>query len=152
MPIRAIKNTDNCNHKDSILQNYVIVKCKSSFFKKRCGRLIQLDTYAKIRQLCEEKGINIAALAKGTGIRNSVFTELKMGRTKKLSAATLEKIAAYFNVPVSVFFDDEPAAGAERKQNELFRKRKLLFDLSARATEAELDQIIKIVDALVDGE
>ena len=112
---------------------------------------LQLDTYAKIRELCEERGINIAALAKGTGIRNSVFTELKMGRTKKLSAATLEKIAAFFNVPVSVFFGDE-GDGTEEKQNELFRKRKLLFDLSARATEAELDQIIRIVDALVDGE
>lgn len=120
--------------------------------KKRCGGLVQLDTYAKIRELCEERGINIAALAKGTGIRNSVFTELKMGRTKKLSAATLEKIAAFFNVPVSVFFGDEAADGTEQKQNELFRKRKLLFDLSAKATEEELDRIIKIVDALVDGE
>ena len=75
-----------------------------------------------------------------------------MGRTKKLSASTLEKIAAYFNVPVSAFFGDEELSGTEQKRNELFRKRKLLFDLSARATEAELDQILKIVDALVDGE
>ena len=112
---------------------------------------IPLDTYAKIRELCEERGMNIAALAKGTGIRNSVFTELKMGRTKKLSAATLEKLSAFFGVPVSVFFDDE-TDGAQEKQNDLFKKRKLLFDLSAKATEAELDQIIKIVDALVDGE
>lgn len=74
-----------------------------------------------------------------------------MGRTKKLSAATLEKIAAFFDVPVSVFFGDDATSGAEQKQNELFRKRKLLFDLSAKATEAELDQIIRIVDALVDG-
>ena len=111
-----------------------------------------MDTYAVIKELCNEKGINIAALAQGTGIRNSVFTELKMGRTKKLSAATLEKIAAYFNVPVSVFFGDESLSPAEQKQNELFRKRKLLFDLSAKATEEELDRIIKIVDALVEGE
>ena len=119
------------------------------FFIKR--EAIQLDTYAKIRELCEERGMNIAALAKGTGIRNSVFTELKMGRTKNLSAATLEKIAAFFDVPVSAFFGESPRDGAEEKQNELFKKRKLLFDLSARATEEELDRIIKIVDALVDG-
>ena len=75
-----------------------------------------------------------------------------MGRTKKLSAATLEKIAAYFNVPVSAFFGDDAPDGTERRQNDLFRKRKLLFDLSAKATEEELDRIIKIVDALVDGE
>ena len=36
----------------------------------------------------------------------------------------------------------------QSKQNELFRKRKLLFDLSAKASEEDLDKIIKIVDAL----
>ena len=109
-----------------------------------------MDTYEKIKELCDEKGINIAALANGTGIRNSVFTELKMGRTRKLSAATLEKIAAFFGVPVSVFFDGEDLSAVEEMQNDLFRKRKLLFDLSAKASEEELDRIIKIVDALID--
>ena len=113
--------------------------------------MLTLDTYAKIKELCDERGINIAALAQGTGIRNSVFTELKKGRTKQLSAPTLEKLAAFFEVPVSYFFGDEEPDGAEALQNELFRKRKLLFDLSAKATEEELDRIIKIVDALVDG-
>ncbi|MBQ6118486.1 MAG: helix-turn-helix transcriptional regulator [Clostridia bacterium] len=112
--------------------------------------MITLDTYGKIKELCDERGINIAALAQGTGIRSSVFTELKKGRTKQLSAPTLEKLAAFFEVPVSVFFGDDEA-GPETLQNELFRKRKLLFDLSAKATEEELDRIIKIVDALVDG-
>ena len=121
------------------------------YFSENNEGAIQLDTYTKIRELCEERGINIAAMAKGTGIRNSVFTELKMGRTKNLSAATLEKIAAFFDVPVSAFFGEEARDGAEEKQNELFKKRKLLFDLSAKATEEELDRIIKIVDALVDG-
>ena len=110
-----------------------------------------LDTYARIKELCDERGINISALAQGTGIRNSVFTELKKGRTKQLSAPTLEKLAAYFEVPVSVFFGDDEQGRTEEMQNELFRKRKLLFDLSAKATEEELDRIIKIVDALVDG-
>jgi len=36
----------------------------------------------------------------------------------------------------------------EGRRNELFRKRKLLFDLSAKATEEDLDKLIKIVDAL----
>lgn len=108
-----------------------------------------MDTYEKIKALCDEKGIKISALAQGTGLRNSVFTELKMGRTKKLSANTLEKIAAYFEVPVSVFFDECADDTVPELQNELFRKRKLLFDLSAKANEQELDRIIKIVDALV---
>lgn len=105
-----------------------------------------MDTYSIIKELCDEKGIKMSVLAASTGIRNSVFTELKKGRTKKLSVPTLEKIAAYFEVPMSLLTGEE--SFVEGTQNELFRKRKLLFDLSAKATEEDLDKLIKIVDAL----
>lgn len=106
-----------------------------------------METYEIIKQLCDEKGIRLSVLASGIGVRNSVFTELKMGRTKKLSVSTLEKIADYFEVPLSLLTGDE--TGTDEKQNELFRKRKLLFDLSKKASEEDLDKLIKIVDALV---
>ena len=106
-----------------------------------------MDKYSIIKQLCDEKGIKMSVLASGIGVRNSVFTELKMGRTKKLSVGTLEKIAAYFEVPISLLAENTNSV--EEKQNELFNKRKLLFDLSAKASEEELDKLIKIVDALI---
>lgn len=106
-----------------------------------------MDTYSVIKQLCDEKGIKLSVLANNIGVRSSVFTELKKGRTKNLSMGTLEKIAAYFEVPLSIFTKDEDSV--EGMQNELFRKRKLLFDLSAKASEEDLDKLIKIVDALI---
>ena len=105
-----------------------------------------MDTYSVIKQLCDEKEIKLSALASGIGVRSSVFTELKMGRTKKLSLATLEKIAAFFEVPIGLLTEDTD--DVESMQNELFRKRKLLFDLSAKASSEDLDKLIKIVDAL----
>lgn len=107
-----------------------------------------MDTYSVIKQLCDEKGIKLSVLASGIGIRSSVFTELKMGRTKKLSLVTLEKIAAYFEVPIGLLTQESDEV--ESKQNELFRKRKLLFDLSAKASSEDLDKLIKIVDALTE--
>lgn len=106
-----------------------------------------METYEIIKQLCDENGIKLSVLASGIGVRNSVFTELKMGRTKKLSVSTLSKIADYFEVPLSLLTGDE--TGTDEKQNELFRKRKLLFDLSKKASEEDLDKLIKIVDALI---
>ena len=106
-----------------------------------------METYEIIKQLCDEKGIRLSVLASGIGVRSSVFTELKMGRTKKLSVSTLGKIADYFDVPLSLLTGDE--SGTDEKQNELFRKRKLLFDLSGKASEEDLDKLIKIVDALI---
>ncbi len=107
-----------------------------------------MDTYSIIKQLCDEKGIKLSVLASGIGVRSSVFTELKKGRTKKLSVATLEKIAEYFEVPISLLTAESESV--EDMQNELFRKRKLLFDLSAKASSEDLDKLIKIVDALTE--
>ena len=106
-----------------------------------------METYEIIKQLCDENGIRLSVLASGIGVRSSVFTELKMGRTMKLSVSTLNKIADYFEVPLSLLTGD--STGTDEKQNELFRKRKLLFDLSKKASEEDLDKLIKIVDAVV---
>ncbi len=107
-----------------------------------------METYKIIKDLCDSKNIKMSVLAANIGIRSSVFSELKMGRTKQLSTATLQKIATYFEVPLSVLVEDELTA-VEEKQNELFRKRKLLFDLSQKASEEDLDKMIKIFGAII---
>lgn len=80
-------------------------------------------------------------------MRSSVFSELKSGRTKQLSVGTLSKIAEYFAVPQSYFLEQTDAA--DDLQEQLFQKRKLLFDKSGKASAADLDRILKIVDAIV---
>ena len=107
-----------------------------------------METYNKIKNLCDSKNIKMSVLASSIGIRSSVFSELKMGRTKQLSTSTLQKIAAFFEVPVSFLIDEEENS-VEEKQNELFKKRKLLFDLSEKATEEDLDKMIKIFGAII---
>ncbi len=104
-----------------------------------------METYEKIKELCNERNESLSSLASAIGVRSSVFTELKMHRTKQLSVATIEKIADYFGVPETYFLEED----ADSKQEELFRKRKLLFDLSKKASAEDLDKIIKIVDAFI---
>ena len=106
-----------------------------------------MTTYEKLQMLCENRGIRLSTLSEETGVRSSVFTELKMGRTKKLSSATLEKLAAYFQVPPGYLMDDPAAADAI--QEEIFRKRMALFDLSEKAGAAELDTVYKLMQYLV---
>lgn len=117
----------------------------STDFSQRRRR--KTDTYEKIKALCEERGIRLSALAAGIGVRSSVFSELKSGRTKQLSVGTLTRIADYFAVPQSYLLDQTDTADALQEQ--LFQKRKLLFDKSGRASAADLDRILKIVDAIV---
>ena len=107
-----------------------------------------MDMYEKIKALCEERGIRMSTLAQGTGIRSSLFSELKMGRTRRLSVQTIQKLSTYFGVPESYVLE-EGDDGAEDLQEALFRKRKLLFDKSGKASMEDLDKILRIVDALV---
>ena len=106
-----------------------------------------MTTYEKLQMLCERRGVRLSAVAQETGVCSSVFTELKMGRTNKLSAKTLEKLAAYFGVSAGTLLDDPDAK--DSLQEEIFRKRLALFDLSEKATAAELDAVYRVMQSLV---
>lgn len=103
-----------------------------------------MDTFGKIEKLCKEHSMTLTDLSNGLGIRRSVFTELKMGRTKQLSVPTLEKIAAYFDVPVSFLLEedsDNPADGTKQK-------RMLIYELTEKASEQDLDALLTLIQNL----
>lgn len=106
--------------------------------------------YEKIYQLCEERGIKPGKLCSEISIPKSTLTELKTGRTKSLSTQTLSKIAQYFNVSLGYF--DEAFDPVDSTKNDIFKKRRLLFDMSERATEEQLDSFIVMFKALIDKE
>ena len=59
----------------------------------------------------------------------------------------LKKIAKYFNVSLDYF--DNTNDIVDIKKDELFEKSKLLFDMSKRANEEQLDAVISVVKSLV---
>lgn len=99
-----------------------------------------MNMYEKIEFLCNERGIKPAQLSKEIGIPRSTLSELKGGRTKTLSTQTLSKIAKHFGVSIGYF--DTSDDRVDDIRDELFEKRRLLFDMSARATEDQIDAII----------
>ena len=102
--------------------------------------------YEKIQYLCDEKNIKLAHLCKEANIPKSTISELKQGRTKTLSTSTLSKIANYFGVSLDYFDID----GIDDKKDDLFEKRKLLFDMSKKATKEQLDTFLVMFKALID--
>lgn len=54
--------------------------------------------YKIIEQLCQEKGIRPGKLCTELGISRGTLSDLNNGRTRRLSANNMEKIAAYFGV------------------------------------------------------
>lgn len=99
-----------------------------------------MNMYEKIEFLCKDRGIRPSTLCKDICIPRSTLSELKCGRTKTLSTQNLSKIAKYFGVTIGYF--DSSEDGVDQLRDELFEKRRLLFDMSARATEDQLDAIL----------
>lgn len=56
--------------------------------------------YERIDSLCKEKNTTITAVCRELQIPRSVFSELKVGRTKSISTDKAELIADYFNCSV----------------------------------------------------
>ena len=56
--------------------------------------------YNYIEALCRTERINITILCRELGITRSVLSELKAGRTRMLSAETLERIAVRFSITI----------------------------------------------------
>lgn len=108
-----------------------------------------MNMYEKIQFLCDEKGIKLAQLCREADIPKSTLSELKCGRTKTLSTQTLSKIAQYFGVTLG-FFDTNDEV--EEIRDELFEKRKLLFDMSKKATPEQLNTFLEIFKALIGDE
>lgn len=63
----------------------------------------------KLRKLREQQGLSIGALASGIGLTKSLISQVERNLASP-SIATIEKIAAYLNVPVKDLFDDQDQA------------------------------------------
>lgn len=71
------------------------------------------EMYKIIESLCNKRGISITKMCKEAGISRAPLTELKKGRTQKLSVENSEKIASYFGVTVSYLLGTEKTASPE---------------------------------------
>lgn len=67
-----------------------------------------MSQYERIKQLSDEKGFrNITHLFGAAGVPRSIATELKMGRTKRLSVGNLMKIAAALGVNMDALVEKD---------------------------------------------
>lgn len=62
--------------------------------------------YEKFSQLLQIRGLRAADVARGTGLNQAVFSEWKKGKSSP-KIDKIQKIAAFFDVPIEYFTDDE---------------------------------------------
>lgn len=66
------------------------------------------NLYNRIELLCKEKNINITQMCREIQMPRSIMSELKAGRTIRLSAENSSKLAQYFGVSVNFFLNNAP--------------------------------------------
>ena len=72
--------------------------------------------YEKFKKLMDNKGVKASEVSKATKISTSTLTDWKKGRYEP-KADKLQKIADYFGVPISYFYDDVDKAWEEHKES-----------------------------------
>ncbi len=80
------------------------------------NQLMTIDVGGRLRQLRQERGKSMRALARASGLSTNALSMIERGRTSP-SVSTLYKIADALEVPITAFFRMEPA-----RQNVVFRK------------------------------
>ena len=98
--------------------------------------------WEKFEELRIKRGVSAYQVCKETGLPTGMISNWKAGRYQPKSAK-IQKIADYFGVPVSYFYDDEPAeyyfdADTAKVAQEIFddKNYRILFD-AARGSRPE---------------
>lgn len=71
------------------------------------GVLYMSDLYNRIFELCDMRGVKPGKMCADTGLSRGMMSDLKMGRTKELSAKNTRIIADYLGVSVDYLLGSE---------------------------------------------
>ena len=77
---------------------------------------ISVDVGGRLRELRNERGMSMRALARESGLSANALSMIERGRTSP-SVSTLYKLADAMGIPITAFFREEPP-----RQDIVFRK------------------------------
>lgn len=67
-----------------------------------------MELYERIEAMCRQHGVTITEMCRDAGISRASVSDLKHGRSRFLSSATIHKMSNYFRVPMDFWYDGLP--------------------------------------------
>ena len=114
--------------------------------------------YNRIEQLCKKNGTDITKMCRELNIPRSSLSELKSGRAKSISADKVAKIANLFGVSALYITDgieeEKPLVNNDEELTEYLEELKnrdemrMLFSVTKTCTKEEVEQAVRIIEAL----
>lgn len=115
--------------------------------------------YDRFIELCDKKGVKPSRVAIEKGFNKGSITSWKknaeIGKDVKPTTEILEKIADYFNISIDELLGNEKTLTDEDKEMQEYLdflkyrpEGKMLFSVAKGCTKEEIEQTVKIIDAL----
>lgn len=118
-----------------------------------------MTKYEKYCQLRDARNLTDAKVSQGSGVTRSTFTDWKQGRSEP-KEEKLKKIAEFFGVPTSTFYDSDEQDGyyydeqTAQLAQEIYDNKELgmLMSASRKMHPDDLRNLTKLVESLVRKE
>lgn len=105
----------------------------------------------RLRYYLKIKNMTQVELAEAVGVSQATVSFWCNG-TKIPRPNKILDIANVFGIELNDLVEDRGPARIDQAKQELFEKRKTLFDLSAKATARDLDVTISLIKALTEND
>lgn len=112
----------------------------------------------KIKTLRKSMGLTQTELGERVGVKKNAVSKWECGRVEDIPTSTIKALAALFGVPASYLIDDDseeqPLVNDDEELTEYLEDLKtrpelrMLFQLSRNATVEEVEQAVRIIEAL----
>ena len=143
---------------NAVQVNAFCTESRISSVLHKTGCCIMSNMYEIILDLCASYGIKPGRVCADTGLSRGIMSDLKMGRTRELSAKNIRIIATYFGVSVDYLLGRGPKIDPLNPTRRIFQvmneKKMTLKELSA-AIELSVDATRAFAlgdDVVVEGE
>lgn len=108
--------------------------------------------YDKFEALLRERGVRAADVARATGITTTTLSAWKNGKYEPKNDK-IQKIAEYFGVPITYFFDDTPAYYFDEETAKLAEEMqrpgvRRLLDATRGLSQESLETLAQTIEAL----
>ena len=111
--------------------------------------------YDKYAQICKQRGISNSAAAVAAGLSKSLVTKWKTNKVETPSPEVLEKLSAYFGIPISELLgEDEVGIKKEQPINldGLSEKRKALIEFAMSVPEDKAEMILQVMKTILKND
>ena len=110
------------------------------------------DKYAKI---CKQRGISNSAAAVAAGLSKSLVTKWKTNKVETPSPEVLEKLSAYFNIPISELLGEDEVGIKKEQLTEydgLSDNKKLLMEYVMSVSDEKAEKFYRFLKSIEEAD